>query len=191
MTIKDIFKENIAKIISGILIVILSVMIFLFYEKTAGILFFLLAVFVLITFIFDVNWQERMFAGLLAFSIFLFDVLQNKLATDINFMVHISAQEVRAMPLFWISYFIAFAILAFLMFRAVTNDVGNKVRDFIFGVVGLLGLGFMMTGAMLTFYFPPKTLIPFFAFEITIITFYHFLGIFLVIVATMYYIITK
>jgi len=188
---KNWFKKFGFKIGSAITILILSIIIFSFYIKSAGVLFLLLTVFIYLTFIFKVKWVERFFAGLLAISIFWFDVLQNKLSQNgLDYEVHITTATVRAIPLFYIALTIIVFILGFLMVRAIINNKGHRVRDIIFGIVGFIAIIFLYAMAMLSFYFEPTKLIPFFGTELALITLYHFLGIFILLSVMLYYIIT-
>ena len=150
---KDIFSSNFIeehwiKISFAMIILIIALLIFFFYAKIVGILFLLLTWFVFLTFVFNVPWKERFLAGLLAISLFWWDILQNKV-TDLglNYRVTIATGiTMKAITQLYIAFFTMFIILAYLVIFAVTNDKGNRVLDIVIGVVGVLlfGVGYAL-----------------------------------------------
>lgn len=181
---KRFLKKQGFKIGFAIAILILSLIIFFFYERLVGGLFLILAGFVYLTFLFKVSWVERFFAGLLAIFIFLFDILRNKIADNgLDYKVHLTGTTlVKAVPLFYLAFFVMFSILSFLVIRAVINNKGNRIRDMIVGFIGFLALVFLYAMSMIEFYHPPTFLIPFFNIPLAVITIYHIWIVILLIV---------
>lgn len=174
-------------------IVMISILLFTFYAKLIGVMFFALAGFVYITFLFNVPWKERLLAGLLAITLFLWDVLQNKIADKgLEYSVHVTSNVlIKATTLLYLSFVVMFTIITYLVIFAVINNKGNKITDMIVGSVAYLGLAFLFGTALISFYHPPTFLLPFFSLSLATITIYHFAGIMVLIITTLYFIITE
>ncbi|MBU1456909.1 MAG: hypothetical protein KKD01_19515 [Proteobacteria bacterium] len=185
--------DKIVKIGFGITIILISLIMFFYYAKLVGIMFLLLVGFVYLTFIFNVPWKERLLAGILAISIFWWDILQNKIADlGVDYRVTLATGiTFKATSMIYIAFLIMFIIITYFIIYAVTNNRGNKIIDIIAGVFGYLGLAFLFGTALLSFYHPSDFIIPFLNTTTTLINLYHFGGIGVILISTLYFIITE
>ncbi len=187
------WKANWLQIGFGAVILMISLIMFTFYAKVLGAMFFALAGFVYLTFVLNVPWKERMLAGLLGISIFLFDILQNKISDHgLDYQVHLTSTTlIKATTLIYFAFVSLFTIITYLVIFAVINNKGNKITDMIVGAIAYLGLAFLFGTALISFYHPPDFVLPFFFTSTATITLYHFSGIGILILASLYFIITE
>lgn len=126
-------------------------------------------------------------------SLFLLDVSANNIAAygiDVAQGFY-RGMEVRATDTFWVGFICA----AFFFFLVAIRSLYMRRRypsklDLFFGIVGVIGLMIILSGGMLMFWRGNVFEIPFFAWTITRITYYH-TGIGLELIAMFYFALTK
>lgn len=126
-------------------------------------------------------------------SLFLLDVSANNIAAygiDVTEGFY-QGMEVRATDTFWFGFIGA----AFFFFLVAIRSLYMRRRypsklDLFFGIVGVIGLMIILSGGMLMFWHGNSLQIPFFAWNITRITYYH-TGIGLELIAMFYFALTK
>jgi hypothetical protein len=127
-------------------------------------------------------------------ALFMADVCLNLIFTDgINTKVPIIFNYVTtATSCFWLGFIAMLFFFLLISFRSIYKRKSKLgVFDAIFGVIGVIGLMLTLSGGLLVFYIPQTYLmIPFFTYEISRITYYHF-GIFLDILSIIYFALTK
>ncbi|MEK6878710.1 MAG: hypothetical protein AABY22_03835 [Nanoarchaeota archaeon] len=135
---------------------------------------------------------------LLAFAIGFFlwaNELQNKvLDLGLGYEVTIlSGTTYPAMNLFWFAITLYHLFLFGVITRSITSrkhKTTHYYADFVFGFIGILGIFFLVTGAVSGIYFEPNEPLPFF-FNVTQINFYHIGGILLQLITILWFMFTN
>jgi len=127
-------------------------------------------------------------------ALFLADVCLNLISADgINTRTPIFGDHsMTAASGFWIGFIGMLFFFLLISFRSVykrKNKLG--IFDAVFGIIGVIGLMITLSGGMILFYNQQTySIIPFFAYSLTRINYYHF-GILLDILSIIYFAITK
>lgn len=137
---------------------------------------------------------KRIEVVLIAIAIFLLfwaDVLQNK-AIDfgLDYKVHLTESVIfTSISAFWFVLIFYHITLLTLFVYSILQKGTHYFWDFVIGVLASFGIGVIMTGAITGVYDIKQ--IPFFTFNLGLITFYHIFGIFPQIIAMFYFAFTE
>lgn len=123
------------------------------------------------------------------FSLFLLDVNANLIGAygqeiQVNLLF---GRTIASTSMFWLG----FLLLCFCFFLLATRTHYHPLRkrikwDLTFSVVGIIGLIIILSGGMMLFWLGNNTVIPFFGYELTRISYYH-IGILFEVMTAFYF----
>jgi len=125
--------------------------------------------------------------------LFVFDVNANNigaygLGTKVGV---INNNAVPATSMFWLGFLVTAACFFIIAIRSMFYHKEYPTKlDVLFGAIGITGLMIVLSGGMLLFWHNNALLIPFFSWELTRITYYHF-GIGISLISLIYFALTK
>jgi hypothetical protein len=127
---------------------------------------------------------------ILAFLLFgIFDYAQNHFQ-DVNNISVMSWFNIQSITLFWIGVIAYHIVLFTAIFRAYNMKSTHYIYDFIFGTLAILGVYFIIGGAIAGIYYDTNEAIPWF-FGFTQIVMYHVFGVFLQLLAFIWFASTE
>lgn len=138
---------------------------------------------------------EWILVGFALLSLWWLDTLQNKfIDLGLSYKVtFISGITYPAVNLFWIAVGLYHLFLFGTITRSMTSHKHRTTHhylDFVFGFIGILGIFFLVGGAISGIYFGADESLPFF-FNITQINMYHLGGIFLQLISVGWFMFTN
>ena len=123
------------------------------------------------------------------FSLFLLDVNANMIGSfgqevQVNLLF---GKTLASVDLFWVGFFLLTLCFLLLGARTMYHPKRNRVKmDLTFSALGVVGLMIILSGGMMLFWLGNNTIIPFFGYPLTRISYYH-IGIIIGVVTSFYF----